>query len=266
MTNEVSDINPNVKMDGISSVEKEGNEPSAIDKVREDLERGAVTVPVMPAQDGQTSAQPEQIRIVIRDAKPPLAARFLQGAMRFICFVLLICVCGIGIPRLFGINEFNVMTGSMSPTYPVGTLVFVQPKDPSTIRPGEVVTVIMNENLDMITHRVVSNNYDDKTLTTKGDANNSEDGPSLYENVVGVVCFSVPNVGGVVDYLTNDSQGRIVGIAFAIGILALTFIAEGLCVLMTKQDANVYQKNSKKSYSVKSVKARHFDKNYSKKS
>lgn len=266
MNKKISDINPNVKCEGISSVDDEKSEPSAIDKLREDVTKGAVEIPLPTDGEGASAGQPEQIRIVIRDAKPPLAARFLQGAMRFICFALLICVCGIGIPRLFGINEFNVMTGSMSPTYPVGTLVFVQPKDPSTIRPGEVVTVIMNENLDMITHRVVANNYDEKTITTKGDANNSEDGPSLYENVVGVVCFAVPNVGGIVDYLTNDSQGRIVGIAFAIGILALTFIAEGLCVLMTKQDANVYQKNGKAAYSVRNVNARNFKKGYSKKS
>ena len=215
-----------------------------------------------------TEADRDKIRIVIRDAKPPLLARFLQGLMRFVCLVLLVCVCGIGIPRLFGISEFNVLTGSMTPTYPVGTLVFVQPKEPGTIRPGEVVTVIMDENLNMITHRVTANNYDDKTLVTKGDANNSEDGPQLYENVVGVVVFSIPYAGGIVDYVTNDDHGRIIGIGTVLGILAMTFIAEGICYALTKQDANIYQKGSKggnKNYEMKNINARKFNKEFKRK-
>ncbi len=184
--------------------------------------------------------QPDTIRIIIRDAKPPLLARILQGAMRILCLLLFICVCGIGIPRLFGVQEFNVLTGSMTPDYPIGTLVFVQPKEPAALRPGEVVSVVMNEDLDVLTHRVVSNNYDDKTITTKGDANNSNDAPVLYENVIGVVCFSIPYVGAVVDYITNDPTGRIVGIGVLIAVLVLTFLAEGISSVLTKQSANVY--------------------------
>ena len=213
----------------------------------------------------------EKIRIVIRDAKPPMGARVLQFLMRVICLILIIAVCGIGIPRLFGINEFNVLTASMYPTYPVGSLVFVQPKDPTTIRPGEVVTVIMNEDLDMVTHRVVENNYDEKTLTTKGDANNAEDSPSLYENVVGVVVFSLPFVGGFVDYLTNDATGRVLGIGIVLSILALTFIAEAICFLLTKQAASVYkpdgskqgeEKQNDEDYNIKAVNSRKVDKEF----
>ena len=215
-------------------------------------------------KEGGKDKEKDQIRIVIRDAKPPVLARILQALMRVICFLLIVAVCGIGVPKLFGINEFNVLTGSMTPTYPIGSLVFVQPKDPSTIRPGEVVTVIMNENLDMVTHRVTQNNYENKTLTTKGDANNSEDAPSLYENVVGVVVFSVPYVGTVIDYVTNDQQGRIIGIGIVLSILALTFIAEGICYLLTKQSANIFQSNQKKknNYQMKNINARKFNKEY----
>lgn len=187
----------------------------------------------------------DTIRIYIRDAKPPIFARILQASMRIICLVLLFAVCAIGIPKLFGVSEFNVETASMTPEYPVGTLVFVQPKDPSTIRPGEVVTVIMNENLDMLTHRVTQNDYTNKMIVTKGDANNTEDSPTLYENIVGVVVFSLPVVGEVVNYLTNTDPGRIVGIAILIAIIALTFLAEGICSLLTKQDAKTYDKNNK---------------------
>ena len=164
-----------------------------------------------------------------------------------VCILLLVAVCCIGLPRLLGMNEFNVLTGSMSPTYPVGTLVFVQSKDPYSIRAGEVVSIVMNDKLDILTHRVVQNNYDDKTITTRGDANNSNDSPTLYDNVVGVVVFSLPYVGAVVDYLTNNDIGRIVGIGILIGIVALTFLAEAICSLLTKQAARVYNQDEQQS-------------------
>lgn len=189
---------------------------------------------------GESEKKPDTIRIVIRDAKPPLFARILQGTMHIICLVMLLAVCAIGVPRLFGVYEFNVMTGSMTPTYPVGTLVYVAPKDPSSIRPGEVVTCVMDANLNVITHRVVENNYDENTIVTKGDANEVNDSPILYENVVGVVCFAVPEVGGFVDYLTNNDQGRILAVGVILGIVALTFLAEGIASVLTRQAANVY--------------------------
>lgn len=188
----------------------------------------------------EAEKKPDTIRIVIRDAKPPLFARILQGIMHVICLIMLLAVCAIGVPRLFGVYEFNVMTGSMTPTYPVGTLVYVAPKDPASIRPGEVVTCVMDADLNVITHRVVENNYDNNTIVTKGDANEVNDSPILYENVVGVVCFAVPEVGGIVDYLTNDAQGRILAVGVILGIVALTFLAEGISSVLTRQAANVY--------------------------
>ena len=184
----------------------------------------------------------DTIRIVVKDAKAPTAVRGMQKVMRFICIVALILVCSLGAPRFFGVQEFNIITGSMTPTYPVGTLVFVQPKAADTIRPGEVVSYVANENLDIITHRCTGQNYDDKTLTTRGDANNAEDAPVLYENVVGVVSYSIPYVGGVVDYLTNDQIGRVVLVGILMTILALTIMAEQMSSYLTKKKANVFSK------------------------
>ena len=196
----------------------------------------------------------DTIRIVVRDAKPPKVARVMQAVMRAVCFVLLVLVCCIGVPRFFGVNEFNILTGSMYPTYPVGSLVFVQPKDPSSIRPGEVVSYIMNSDLDIVTHRCVANDYDDKMLVTRGDANNSDDSPILYENVVGIVVFSVPYVGGVVDYLTNDNTGRVLGVSILVTVLCLTVLSEMLCSYLTKQSANVFSKGQQQAANVKTTK------------
>ena len=190
-------------------------------------------------KEKKADGERDTIRIVIRDAKAPLFARVLQGFMRIICILMLIAVGALGIPRLFGIYEYNVLTGSMTPTYPVGTLVFVQPKEPASIRIGEVVTVVANEQLELITHRVTANNYEDKTLVTKGDANNSEDAPSRYENVVGVVCFSIPEIGGTVEFLTNSNEGRILGVGILAAVLSLTVLSETLCSVLAKEKASL---------------------------
>ena len=112
----------------------------------------------------------------------------------------------------------------------------------------------MNENLDIVTHRCVSNDYDDKMLGTRGDANTTDDSPVLYENVVGIVVFSVPYVGAIVDYLTNDNTGRALSICMLTTVLALTFLAEMLCSYLTKQSANVFAKGKKQDANVTSKK------------
>lgn len=169
--------------------------------------------------------------------KPSAAARVFRGIMHGLCAVLLVLACGLGIPKLFGVHEFNVLTGSMSPAYPVGALVFSVPTDPESIQPGDVASCVINDNLDVVTHRVVSNNHEDRTITTKGDANNAEDGPHLYENVVGVVKLSIPVAGGVIAWFTGSVTGRIVGISLVIVIVVLTFLAESIYTRSAENDA-----------------------------
>ncbi len=190
---------------------------------------------------GDAMAELEQIRIIIRDAKPPLPARIIQRVTQALCVVLLAILCAIGVPRLFGIQEFNVLTGSMTPGLPVGSLVYVARRDPASIKPGEIVSFVMNKELDVATHRVVRNDYAGKRLVTKGDANNNEDEPIMYENVIGTVAFSVPYAGAVFDYFANDDQGRVVGAAILICILVLVFAADIICSALTRQRADVLQ-------------------------
>ncbi len=191
----------------------------------------------------ESAADLGQIRIVIRDAKPPLPARIIQTVISVLCGILIIAACALGLPRLFGVQEFNVLTGSMSPELPPGTLVYVMPKEPAAIRPGEIVSFVMNEDLDVATHRVLRNDYDGKHLVTKGDANANEDDPIMYENVVGVVAFSVPYVGGLFDYVANDSHGRVVGIAVLLSVIVLAFAADMICSALTRQKVSVQDTN-----------------------
>lgn len=91
----------------------------------------------------------------------------------------------------FGYTIFEVASGSMEPTINVNDLIIV--KLTKKIEKGDIVTYISGD--DFITHRVMHVNG--KEITTKGDANNSEDCEVELEDLLGKVVFIVPK-GGIV--------------------------------------------------------------------
>ena len=118
-----------------------------------------------------------------------------------VALVVLLAVALVGV-RLAGIRTFTVLSGSMEPTYHVGSLIYVKKVDPTTIRPGQVITFMLDENT-VATHRVVEvvpDEDDPSTLRfrTKGDANDAEDGSLVhYKNVIGTPVFTIPKLGYV---------------------------------------------------------------------
>jgi len=60
------------------------------------------------------------------------------------------------VPRVAGATPYTVLTGSMSPAYPPGTLVVVRPVDLADVRVGDVVTYQLRSGEPAVaTHRVV---------------------------------------------------------------------------------------------------------------
>ena len=84
-----------------------------------------------------------------------------------VALVVLLAVALVGV-RLAGIRTFTVLSGSMEPTYHVGSLIYVKKVDPTTIRPGQVITFMLDENT-VATHRVVEvvPDEDDPSSTIK---------------------------------------------------------------------------------------------------
>lgn len=123
-----------------------------------------------------------------------------------IVFVLtiLICLCFsvFIVPRIFGVTPFVVMSGSMEPTIPAGSVVFVNTKD-TEVEVGDVVTytIAVGEGKGaFVTHRV--NAIDDSGLIqTKGDNNENPDGYLDPEAIKGTVWFHIPYAGYVLEQL-----------------------------------------------------------------
>lgn len=114
----------------------------------------------------------------------------------------------------FGYTFFEVATGSMANTIEIGDIVFVE----ITKDVNENDIIVYKEKDNYITHRLIKK--DGETLTTKGDANNSEDFPININQVLGKVSLTIPKVGIFRKiFLTKEVIGLIAILVIFIAVL-----------------------------------------------
>lgn len=137
-------------------------------------------------------------------------------------FVVLCVICAVALvgPRIAGFTPFVVLSGSMEPTYPVGSLIYVKGVDPADLTVGDPVTFVMNEEGSVATHRIIAIDQELELLYTQGDANNSPDGqPVLFSNIIGTPVFCIPYAGYVTAWISQPP-----GLFIAIGVVAILLI------------------------------------------
>lgn len=175
------------------------------------------------------------------------------GVVLVICLAVLL----VGV-RLVGLTPYAVLSGSMEPTYHVGSLIYVKDIDAAEIEVGTPITFVVNEDLLLATHRVVDIEIRTTALEavldengqpttdekgnvvtreveleepayyfqTKGDANEDVDGSLVYyKNVVGTPKFSIPYLGYLSSWL-QTREGMIMGISIALVLIMLTFLPD----------------------------------------
>ena len=136
--------------------------------------------------------------------------------------------------RLMGLQVFNVISGSMEPTYSVGDLIYVKTVDPDAVKVGDPITFVLNEDLVVATHRVVKVDSENRQFTTKGDANKTEDAaPVHFNNLIGVPVFAIPLLGYVSAYIQSP-PGMYVAIGLGVILLAAVFLPD----MLTKKGKN----------------------------
>ena len=130
--------------------------------------------------------------------------------------------------RLFGLQVYAVLSGSMEPTYHVGSVIYVEPVDPSEIQVGDPITFVMNEELTVATHRVVSIDAENSHFYTKGDANENPDAaPVHFNNLLGKPVFTIPYLGYISSYVQSP-PGMYYAIAVGVLLLVLVFVPDML--------------------------------------
>ena len=134
------------------------------------------------------------------------------------------------VPRLFGATPYAVLTSSMRPALPEGTLVVVRPAGPGTIGIGSVITYqITSGEPAVVTHRVVAQAVDgagSPIYRTRGDANAAPDAGWVKPvQVKGKVWYAVPQLGRVNAALSGPDHQLAVYLAAAglLGYAAFMF-------------------------------------------
>lgn len=143
--------------------------------------------------------------------------KFIPALCNVVGTLILISVIGTclpaALPRLLGYEVYNVVSGSMQPKIPIGSLILVKPVMPETIAVGDVIAFQSEDSV--ITHRVIKNKVVEGKFTTKGDANAEEDMNDVpYAAVIGKVTFHCPLLGELL-WVYTSTVGKIYAVCFA---------------------------------------------------
>ena len=143
--------------------------------------------------------------------------------------VVLLAVALVGV-RLIGLDVYVVLSGSMEPTYHVGSLIYVKDVNYKELKAGDPITYMLNENT-VVTHRIIEvmvdeNDPDTIRYFTKGDANDMPDGSSVhYKNIIGKPVFTIPYLGYISNYIQNP-PGTYVALAAGAILVMLVFLPD----------------------------------------
>lgn len=156
------------------------------------------------------------------------------SALGTVLLVGLVLVClPITATRLFGYDAYSVVSGSMEPAIPTGSLVYVQEAAPEDMEKDDVIAFYgAKDSNAIITHRVVENKVVMGEFITKGDANKTEDmNPVPYSNFIGKVVYSIPVLGSIAEALTS-TMGKII----AGGVIAAALILEVIASAVRRRE------------------------------
>ncbi|WP_167052009.1 signal peptidase I [Salinibacterium sp. ZJ77] len=139
-----------------------------------------------PAAEGSAPAPRARRRVLQFSSHLLLGIAALVGIM-----VILAAVA-----PLVGLQAVRLATGSMSPTYPAGSVVVVRDVPADTVAVGDVVTIVRSDGTP-VTHRIVEHEPmpGGATIRMRGDANAHDDPAPYIAARVGLVLGGVPAIG-----------------------------------------------------------------------
>jgi signal peptidase len=123
------------------------------------------------------------------------------------------------LPKVFGVTQVVVVSGSMQPAIGVGDLLLIRQQAEYSV--NDIITYRVGSRL--ITHRVKS--VEGASLVTQGDANNVADAPIMLSQVEGKVLIRVPKLGRVVPLLRTP-QGILLIMFTGVVLIVAPYIAD----------------------------------------
>lgn len=169
------------------------------------------------------------------------AAKILGIKLKILLFVILpfvvITLLTAQTNLIKGYKSFVVLTGSMEPNIPVGSIVYT--RKTAGYGKGDIIS-FTNARSQTITHRVTDITKKDNVVQfkTKGDANNVSDTDLVPNaNVVGKVIFQVPYVGRFIGFIKTP-----IGFGLIIVLPTLLFILGELWNIKREIEKDVEKK------------------------
>lgn len=149
--------------------------------------------------------------------------RYLKLLFTILSWPVYICIAAyllIAAPLAVGFRPVVVLSGSMEPTYHVGSIIYYKAASFDRIENGDPITFRAGEDGSLVTHRVVEKQEISQEFITKGDANNTADpNPVPYSHVVGkAAAVSIPLAGYFVTY---GKKPAVIGLMAAILIIGM---------------------------------------------
>ncbi len=96
---------------------------------------------------------------------------FCKCAAITICAALAFLTVLLVLPGLFHIYPMIVQSGSMEPSYPEGSIIYVKKADADKFLEGDTVTFYLPDEETLVTHRIVRVDEEKKELHTQGRRN-----------------------------------------------------------------------------------------------
>lgn len=151
-------------------------------------------------------------------------ARLRSLILTFAAIVGAFCILVFGVSLVLGLKPQIVVSGSMEPTIPTGSLLMAKEVSAAEIEVGDVVTLDRPNNGGLVTHRVTSveQQHTNWEITMRGDANAADDPYPYTVRTAGKIVATIPGVG----YLAGmfRTPFGLTGIAvFAVALL-VTFL------------------------------------------
>lgn len=145
-----------------------------------------------------------------------------------ITIVIIFAMLMVGV-KIFGIQIYTVLSGSMEPTYKVGSLIYVVDVDTDELKKDDVITFKITNNV-IATHRIVEINEDsnERKFRTKGDANDYVDENFVESKyIIGKPIFTIPYLGYIASFMQTTS-GNLITIGISILLIIVVIIIDSI--------------------------------------
>ncbi len=149
--------------------------------------------------------------------KPSGVRRVVQVFFSALSLILLSIVAltaavAIVIPATTGSSTFTILTRSMEPGMPPGTMIVTRTADPAELVVGDVITYqLRSGEPEVVTHRIVRvihSSDGHRSFILRGDNNATDDAKPVREvQIRGKVWYAIPLIGNVA--VNTGSHGRV---------------------------------------------------------